>query len=610
MSISLTEAEQLIREFDSDLDGRLTEAEFFSFILPATSLSLRDIALKRNNVQSYSYRYLPLHHSTHQQIGSLIMKELRYLASRDSLRKDVINHYDYLRSRYFNLLSRGKEFITVDDIISFLDINSFRAYTVDIEAILRRFDHSGDMLLSYSEFSELVSLHNAPLSSSIGAGSASGSPARSSPQALRVTHRQSSSPQPNNSRVENEQLDRIGTFGPIASEAKEEGAGDAPLFCGRIGPEKVQKEEEKGIFCGRLGPERAGSPQVDNEEGPKNQSSHGEAEPEEDKQEEGVMPEEYRFLRVIKDQIRIDKKLEIQKEILNSNTSFNVMEAFRMFDPNGQGFITQQDMNEKLAELKVNAEAEKIFERFDRDGDGKLSYSEFRELLTPLNSEYSSYQPRRSGSQYSGSPGRFGSYNNSPAKSLKEREEGDNHRRTEWMDDLKEVLFIITRGEYMMQDIRNNLNVDSAAIFGQIDSLNLGYITITKLMDWLSEEVGFTLNSTERQLIQNRYGRRSRYEITAAEFMDQVQAIPQAEEEENPENEDLMDGRDSDAYMGGEERNQEDDLKNIPSGIEDSAEEHPVMKGMYNNAGGEGDASATIQPDNEDESPAAGSESH
>jgi len=65
MSISLTEAEQLIREFDSDLDGRLTEAEFFNFILPATSLSLRDIALKRNNVQSYSYRYLPLHHSTH-----------------------------------------------------------------------------------------------------------------------------------------------------------------------------------------------------------------------------------------------------------------------------------------------------------------------------------------------------------------------------------------------------------------------------------------------------------------------------------------------------------------------------------------------------------------
>jgi hypothetical protein len=143
---------------------------------------------------------------------------LRYLSARNELRRDVINHYDYLRSRYFNLLSRGREFITVDDMINFLDLNGYRAYTTDLEAILRRFDHSGDQLLSYSEFCELVSLHDAPLSSSIGAGSGSkaGSPNHQhAPQALRVTHR-SSSPLPSkNSRLENEQLDRIGTFGPI-----------------------------------------------------------------------------------------------------------------------------------------------------------------------------------------------------------------------------------------------------------------------------------------------------------------------------------------------------------------------------------------------------------
>ncbi len=50
ISISLTEAEFLVKEFDSDSDGRLTESEFFNFILPATSLSLRDITLKRSNV--------------------------------------------------------------------------------------------------------------------------------------------------------------------------------------------------------------------------------------------------------------------------------------------------------------------------------------------------------------------------------------------------------------------------------------------------------------------------------------------------------------------------------------------------------------------------------
>ncbi len=131
----------------------------------------------------------------------------------------MINHYDYLRSRYFNLLSRGKEFITVDDLISFLDMNGYRAYTTDLEAILRRFDHSGDQLLSYSEFSEFVSLHDAPLLSSIGgaSGSNGNSPNRGAPQALRMTLR-SSSPLPNNSRLENEHLDRIGTFGPIKQE--------------------------------------------------------------------------------------------------------------------------------------------------------------------------------------------------------------------------------------------------------------------------------------------------------------------------------------------------------------------------------------------------------
>jgi Ca2+-binding EF-hand superfamily protein len=50
ITISLSEADALIKEFDSDADGRLTESEFFNFLLPATSFSLRDIALKRSNV--------------------------------------------------------------------------------------------------------------------------------------------------------------------------------------------------------------------------------------------------------------------------------------------------------------------------------------------------------------------------------------------------------------------------------------------------------------------------------------------------------------------------------------------------------------------------------
>lgn len=232
-------------------------------------------------------------------------------------------------------------------MINFLDLNGYRAYTTDLEAILRRFDHSGDQLLSYTEFCELVSLHDAPLSSSIGGGSGSkaGSP-NHGPQALRVTNR-SSSPLPSHSRLENEQLDRIGTFGPIRQESpKNEEGGEAPLFCGPIGSEKKikaqEEEEEKGLFCGPIGSERK---QVD---GPKDNNNSGVAMQEEEESipqvdenaEPNLPPQEFRFLSVVKNQIRIDKKLEIQKEILVSNNSFNLVEAFRMFDIGNKGYIT------------------------------------------------------------------------------------------------------------------------------------------------------------------------------------------------------------------------------------------------------------------------------
>jgi hypothetical protein len=55
-----------------------------------------------------------------------------------------MNHYDFLKSKYFNQISKDKVFITVDDIIAFLEYNGFRPTNEDLESILRRCDHSGD----------------------------------------------------------------------------------------------------------------------------------------------------------------------------------------------------------------------------------------------------------------------------------------------------------------------------------------------------------------------------------------------------------------------------------------------------------------------------------
>ena len=163
VQVSLSEAEALIKEYDGDLDKRLGYREFLNFVLPATSASLRDIALKRadNSLFSTSYKYAPLSFSVKRQVAELIDKELRFGRSRGDLVRDLNRDLGFTTHRSFDFISRGRSFITVDDLIYFLDVNGYRPITQDLEAILRRCDHSGDQTLCYAEFSELTSLTNA-----------------------------------------------------------------------------------------------------------------------------------------------------------------------------------------------------------------------------------------------------------------------------------------------------------------------------------------------------------------------------------------------------------------------------------------------------------------
>lgn len=59
-----------------------------------------------------------------------------------------------------------------------------------------------------------------------------------------------------------------------------------------------------------------------------------------------------------------------------------------MFDQDNKGFITEADFAEKFTELDIFANAAKLVNRFDKDGDGSLNYSEFKDMITPLNREY------------------------------------------------------------------------------------------------------------------------------------------------------------------------------------------------------------------------------
>jgi len=55
-------------------------------------------------------------------------------------------------------MSRGLSFISVSDLMFFLENNGFYPRTEDLEAILRRCDHDADRALSFDEFIEVTEI--------------------------------------------------------------------------------------------------------------------------------------------------------------------------------------------------------------------------------------------------------------------------------------------------------------------------------------------------------------------------------------------------------------------------------------------------------------------
>jgi Ca2+-binding EF-hand superfamily protein len=51
-----------------------------------------------------------------------------------------------------------------------------------------------------------------------------------------------------------------------------------------------------------------------------------------------------------------------------------------LYDKDKDGYITKNEM-EKLSKNLSKEQIDKVFARFDADGDGKLSYAEFRKMM-------------------------------------------------------------------------------------------------------------------------------------------------------------------------------------------------------------------------------------
>lgn len=144
------EISALIKQYDSDLDGRLTLNEFYQLALPSTSAVLRDLALQRLPSARLSL-------DAEFQLARLLDKELSLQRRLELSKRDLALRYDFSTISAFSVIDYpSTSLISREKLNSFLTRNGKIVFNDHLDAILRRVDIDGDERLSYSEFSDFL----------------------------------------------------------------------------------------------------------------------------------------------------------------------------------------------------------------------------------------------------------------------------------------------------------------------------------------------------------------------------------------------------------------------------------------------------------------------
>jgi Ca2+-binding EF-hand superfamily protein len=84
--------------------------------------------------------------------------------------------------------------------------------------------------------------------------------------------------------------------------------------------------------------------------------------------------------------VKVEQQSEIIRERLTSRPSFNVFDAFKAVDSNNDGKITADELVKTFdrSGFQVTyAEIKGLVERYDKSGDGAISYLEFSDEIRP-----------------------------------------------------------------------------------------------------------------------------------------------------------------------------------------------------------------------------------
>ena len=207
------------------------------------------------------------------------------------------------------------------------------------------------------------------------------------------------------------------------------------------------------------------------------------------------------FLKVL---MQGEKEIELNKIDLALKSDFNCEDAFRIFEKEGRGFLTKEDINFGFNSLGLNFnenDINLIMKRFDLKKKNNINFQEFFDMLVPFYSEYRNIVELRL------------PLSNCPYRAF-------NVFAVDTLIYLKKVFMSIIDFENKVNNIRKNLyglSLKIDEIFELFDVRNFGYFTFEDYILYLKKygliEENLKVDLLFIRLDKNRNGKIEKYEI-------------------------------------------------------------------------------------------------
>jgi Ca2+-binding EF-hand superfamily protein len=211
------------------------------------------------------------------------------------------------------------------------------------------------------------------------------------------------------------------------------------------------------------------------------------------------------FLDYVQEIMDIEDQIEKAKIDLALRSDFNAVDCFKIFELNGRGIITPQDLKYGLDCLEIftsQNDIKLIMRRADLKKCGGIIFLDFFDLVVPYQKDYRKMVENRNPSKYSPQ------YNKSDVFLMS----------TKMF--LQKLFKLIIECENKLERLRTSLLHTRSylnAIFGNIDKMCVGFITDYDLMMFLKER-GINASDEEVGLAfirfdKNRNGKVEYYEV-------------------------------------------------------------------------------------------------